>query len=306
MADFLDRYGQTPVPSLSVEAARERTTALVSHQRPAEEVFAIIDMEVPGNPSNRGSVPVPVRIYYPKGAGPLPALLFFHGGGWSTGSIDTHDRPARRLANSTGCVIVSVGYRLAPEHKFPVPVEDCMAAVRWVFSNAEQLGLDSGRIGVLGDSAGGNLAAAVCLESLHAGSSRLALQVLIYPVLDHAFNTGSYRDFGSGYMTGIRGMQWYWENYLRTDGDGQNPLASPLRAPALQGLPPALVYTAECDPLRDEAEAYAIRLLAAGVPTTQRRYSGLIHAFMMLDAAIPDADLLYRDLSRDVGKAFQH
>lgn len=304
VASFLEHHGQPPAVSPSLKVARERTAALVAHQRPAEEVLAVVDMNVPGDRSDRGSGLIPVRLYYPGGTGPFPALVFFHGGGWSTGSIETHDRPARRLANSTGCVIVSVGYRLAPEHKFPAPVRDCLAAVRWTFSNAGHLNLDAGRIGVAGDSAGGNLAAAVCLEDIKTEPGRLALQVLIYPVMDHAFDTGSYRSFGTGYMTGTRGMQWYWSNYLRKEEDGRNPLASPLRAPTLEKLPPALIYTAEYDPLRDEAEAYGARLIASRVSTTQRRYSGLIHAFMMLDAALPDAGQLYRDLSGDVRKTF--
>jgi acetyl esterase len=213
-------------------------------------------------------------------------LVYFHGGGWVIGDIDTHDNTCRELTNAAGCVVVSVDYRLAPEHKFPAPLEDCYAATAWVAEHAANLGADPARLAVGGDSAGGNLAAAVCLLARERGRRTIVHQLLIYPVTDHDYFTASYRDNAEGYLLTREAMEWFWNHYLRTPADGKDPLASPLRSNNLSGLPPATVITAEFDPLRDEGEAYGHRLRGAGVEATVTRYDGMIHGFFGLGAVL--------------------
>jgi acetyl esterase/lipase len=227
---------------------------------------------------------VPLRLYRPigSGGGPSPALLFFHGGGWVLGDIETVDNLCRRLANASGCVVVSVDYRVSPESKFPGPLEDCFEAARFISADAESLGIDPRRIAVGGDSAGGNLAAAVALEAKRRDDPSIAFQLLIYPIADFAFETTSYAENAEGYGLSREMMGWYWGQYLASPEDGNLPLASPLRAQDLSGLPPALVITAGYDVLRDEGQAYAARLAEAGVPTLLHHYPGMIHGFLQM------------------------
>ena len=241
--------------------------------------------------------PVPVRIYWPQepSGGPLPALTFFHGGGWVICDLDSHDPICRAITNSVGCVVVSVDYRLAPEHKFPAAAEDAYAATLWVAANATDLGVDATRIAVGGDSAGGNLTAAVALmardrRALQQRAPDIIFQLMVYPVTDiTSLDTPSYRENGVGYFLTTTSMDWYRHQYLADLSEASHPYASPLQAADLTGLPPALVITAEHDPLRDEGEAYAARLREAGVPATVTRYDGVFHGFfslgMLLDAA---------------------
>ena len=239
---------------------------------------------------------VRVRIYRPAGmSGSNPALVYFHGGGWVVGSIDTHDGVTRALANRSGCIVVSVDYRLAPEHPFPAAVDDAWSATRWVISEAAELGIDPARVAVGGDSSGGNLAAVVALRARDA-SIPIALQILVYPVIDHNFETGTYGEFAVGRGLTRDGMRWYWGLYL--DGaDGSSRDASPGREANLAGVAPAVIATAEFDPLRDEGEAYAERLEAAGVPTELVRYAGMIHGFLRMPAVIDRADDALNDLA---------
>jgi acetyl esterase len=225
---------------------------------------------------------IPVRVYRPGGDGPLPIVVWLHGGGWAMGSIETYDAPVRALANAAAAIVVSVEYRLAPEHRFPAAVEDSLAAVRWAASCAAELGGDPARLAVAGDSAGGNLAAVVARRL--RGELDLRLQVLVYPVTDGGVNTPSYREFAYRYGLTAAGMRRFWELYL--DGsDSSDPDASPLRAGDLSGVAPAFVLTAEHDVLRDEGEAYAAALEAAGVPVTLTRWPGTIHGFVRWMAA---------------------
>jgi len=220
---------------------------------------------------------IPIRIYTPRGKGPLPVLVYFHGGGFWMGSLETEDSTCRLLANAVGCTVVSVEYRLAPEHKFPAAAEDCYAATRWVAENADAVRGDRSRIAVSGASAGGNMAAVVALMARDRGTPRLIYQLLMYPVTNYAFDTPSYQENAEGYMLTKDIMMWCWSLYLRTEADGLNPYASPLRAKNLSGLPPSMVITAEYDPLRDEGEAYAARVRQAGVPVVCKRQAGAIH-----------------------------
>jgi acetyl esterase len=226
---------------------------------------------------------VPLRLYASEHGGLRPALVYFHGGGFVFGNLDTHDAVCRALAKESGAVVIAVDYRLAPEHKFPAAVDDSYAATVWVAANAQRLGINAQRIAVGGDSAGGNLATVVAMRCRDAGGPALAAQVLIYPVTDvSSFETGSHRELGEGYFLTRAGMEWFTGHYLASADQKRHPEASPLLAPNLSGLPPALVITAEFDPLRDEGEAYAQRLQQAGVAVTVSRYPGMIHGFVSM------------------------
>jgi acetyl esterase len=276
-----------------------RTIDEASRLGPRPEVAAVKDLEVPG-PAGA----IPVRVYRPSQRAGLPLLVYLHGGGWTICSIETHDVTCRELANGAECVVVSVEYRLAPEHRFPAAPEDCHAALGWVARHADSLGGDAGRIALGGDSAGGNLTAAVSLMARDRGGPRLCHQLLVYPVTNHAFDTGSYRENAEGPLLTREAMQAFWSHYLGSEGDGRHPYASPLRAPDLSGLPPAHVITAEYDPLRDEGEAYAARLAAAGVPVVQRRYDGMIHGFFGFTAQIDRAREAVADAARELRRGF--
>jgi acetyl esterase len=269
--------GIPPFHTLPVEDARQAMLDFVGKTKHTVSVYRVEDRTISGTAG-----PIPIRIYTPAGVGPLPVLVYFHGGGWVLGSIETHDPVCRELTRAVGCIVVSVDYRLAPEHPFPIPLEDCYAAVCWVARCSADINGDAQRIAVAGDSAGGNLAAAVALTARDRGTPPLAYQALIYPVLDYAFDTASYRDYGDDYFLTKDMMMWFWQHYLRDQAYGLHPQAAPLRAQNLCGLPPTLLLTAEFDPLRDEGEAYAERLQAAGGEVEYRCYAGLIHGFLGL------------------------
>lgn len=241
---------------------------------------------------------IPVRHYRPIGSEPgeaLPALVYFHGGGWTIGDLDTHDVPCRELANLGRCAVVSVDYRLAPEHRFPAAVEDAIAATRWAHANAAALGIDASRIAVGGDSAGGNLAAVTAIALRDAGGPPLAMQVLIYPATDMAADMPSHFELAEGHMLTRDAILWFKGNYLRGPEDERDWRASPLRAADLSGLPPAYIVTAGFDPLRDEGQAYAEALEAAGVAVTYECFEGMIHGFITMGGVLAAAHhALYR------------
>jgi acetyl esterase len=230
-----------------------------------------------------------VRHYRPMGteAGEtLPALVYFHGGGWTIGDLDTHDVPCRELANLSRCAVFSVDYRLAPEHKFPAAAEDAVAATRWVHAHAPALDVDAARIAVGGDSAGGNLAAVAAIALRDAGGPPLAMQALIYPSIDLAADTPSHHALAEGHLLTRDAILWFVGNYLRSPEDAADWRASPIRARDLSGLPPAYVVTAGFDPLRDEGEAYAQALERAGVAVTYECFEGMIHGFITMAGAM--------------------
>ncbi len=263
--------GGPPVEEMSIEEGR---VALEERIRltggTPQEVASVRDLHFDS---------VPVRVYTPSETRPLPALVFFHGGGWVKGSVQSHDVACRALANGASCVVVSVDYRLAPEHKFPAAIDDAFSAVRFVFEHAAELGIDPERIAVGGDSAGGNLTAAVTLLARENAGPPLVHQLLIYPATDYNLETASYLANADGFNLTRESMRFYWRHYLNSDADADDPRASPLRAERFDGLPPALVITAEFDPLLDEGRAYASRLSSAGVPVTYSEYAGQIHGF---------------------------
>jgi len=254
---------------------KEAAAEVIPHD--PEPVGSVVDREIPG-PAG----PIAVRVYRPLGAGdaPLPVAAFFHGGGWVVCDLDSHDGMCRAICNASGCSVMAVDYRLAPEHKFPVGVEDAYAAVVWLGEHAAEIGGDPSRLAVIGDSAGGNLAAVVALMARDRRGPALALQVLIYPVIDFSFDTPSHGGTGEANVLQSDEVRYYWYEYLGDEADGANPYASPIRAESLASLPPALLVIAEYDPLRDEGEAYAARLAADGVPTVATRYDGMMHSFV--------------------------
>ncbi len=272
------------VETLDPVEARRQTKEMMPKVADPEPVEQVRDLGVPGPAGT-----IPVRVYRPAGPAPQPGIVFFHGGGWVLGDIESHDALCRKMANATGCAVVSVDYRLAPEAKFPGPAEDAFAATRWVADHASEFGIDPSRLAVAGDSAGGNLAAVVALMARDRGGPPLRYQLLIYPVTDCSFDTGSYRENGQGYFLTREAMQWFWGHYLADPKDGERPYASPLRSADLSGLPPAMVVTAEYDPLRDEGEAYGRRLGDAGVDTVIRRQDGVFHGFFSFGAYLDGA-----------------
>ncbi|MEU3607803.1 alpha/beta hydrolase [Streptomyces sp. NPDC035033] len=230
---------------------------------------------------------VKARVVRPSGArGELPVIIYIHGAGWVFGNAHTHDRLVRELAVGAGAAVVFPEYDLSPEHRYPVAIEQNWAVARWIVTDGAAKGLDATRIAVAGDSVGGNMSAALTLMAKERGGVPLLQQVLFYPVTDASFDTASYHQFAEGYFLRRDGMQWFWDQYTTVEEQRAEITASPLRASQeqLTGLPPALVITAEADVLRDEGEAYANKLRAAGVPVTAVRYQGIIHDFVMLDA----------------------
>jgi len=264
----------------------------------AEPVARVENRVVPGPHGD-----IPVRVYAPAPEDGAPLVVLFHGGGWVVCDLDSHDGICRALCNASGCVIVSVDYRLAPEYRFPIPVEDCYAATAWLSANASVIGADATKMAVVGDSAGGNLAAVVALMARDRGGPELALQVLVYPVTDHSAETTSHRSTGEGYFLKSAEVMWYWDQYLADPDDGAHPYASPLRAESLAGLPPALIVTAEYDPLRDEGEAYGRRLQEAGVRATVHRYEGMFHSFLSFGGVLDAADEATREIAASLRAA---
>ena len=249
--------------------------------------------------------PIPARLYRSAKNGTLPVLVFLHGGGWVVGNIDSHEAMCRHLANRAECAVLSVDYRMGPEHKFPAAVEDCFAATVWTAGNAAALGVDPGRLAVGGDSAGGNLAAVVSLLARDKGAPRIAYQVLIYPATDAAMRHDSVARYAEGYVLTRATMRWFYEQYLRTPDDAADWRVSPLLAPDLSRLPPAYVLTAGYDPLCDEGDAYAARLAAAGVPVTHRRFPGQVHGFVTNGRVIRAAETALDEAAAALKAAWQ-
>ena len=286
-------------PNNEVSPEQARINGKMRPRAPGPEVGKVEDRTIPG-PGGE----IPVRIYTPPGSGPFPGLAWFHGGGWVVGDLDTADGVSRHMCAGAGCVVVSVDYRLAPETKFPGAADDCYAATQWLAANAASLNVDSSRIATGGDSAGGNLSAAVSLMSRDQGGCDLVFQLLVYPVTERNFDTVSYIDNGQGYSLTREGMVWFWDHYLASDADATNPYAAPMHAADLSGLPPALVITAEYDPLRDEGEVFGQKLAAAGVPTVCTRYDGMIHGFFGMSAAVDKAKEAVDQAATSLREAF--
>ncbi|MDT7621540.1 MAG: acetyl esterase [Pseudonocardiales bacterium] len=299
LLDALAEAGLPATEEMTVPNARAATAGFLALQGEPVEVASVLDRTVPG-PAGE----IPVRVYTPAGEGPLPVVVYFHGGGWVIGDLEVVDQPCRQLASAAGAIVVSVDYRLAPEHRYPAAFDDSYAATVWVGAHAAEIGGDPARLAVAGDSAGGNLAAAVALAARDRGGPELAAQLLIYPVTDFNFGTASYQDNREGYLLTKGSMQWFWAHYLGAQDLDKDPYACPLRADSLVGLPPAYVATSEYDPLRDEGEAYARRLEEAGVAVTAKRFDGMLHGFFWMLAAVPSAAGVLDDMVGVLRKAW--
>jgi acetyl esterase/lipase len=276
---YLEQLASFKFPQLHTfppELARAGMRRQIAQLGEPEPVAHVEDRTLPGATED-----IPVRIYTPEGNGPFPLLVFFHGGGYVLGDLDTHDGLCRSLTNGAGCIVVSVDYPLAPEHKFPTALKVGYAATQWVAEHAATINGDASRIAVGGDSAGGNLAAVVALMARGQDGPALTFQLLIYPDLDFRRTNFSIREYAGKYGNITReGQNWFMDHYLNNAEEKLNPLVSPLLAPDLKGLPPAFIITAEYDALRDEGEQYGQRLEEVGVPVTVNRYQGMIHEFV--------------------------
>lgn len=282
--DQVEALERPKMADLTPAEARAQATLLAAMgNRPAQPA-PTEDRHIPG-PAGA----IPIRVYRPTVDTPLPIVVFFHGGGFVIGDIESHDPVCQQLATSVPAVVVSVDYRLAPEHPFPAPVDDCWAATEWVAAHAAELGGDAHRLAVAGDSAGGNLAAVVAIRARDAGGPAVAFQLLVYPATDLTRSYPSHVENGEGYLLTTESMDWFMGHYLPDASDAQHPDASPLFTADLAGLPPALVITAELDPLRDEGEAYGEAMAKAGGDVRVSRYDGMIHGFFGMDALLDGA-----------------
>lgn len=306
--DQLKALGGKPIETLSAEEARKQPT-------PADAVKALLkaqgkpaDPEAVGNIDDR-SIPGPegkisIRIYRPQGEGPFPVVVYYHGGGWVIADLDTYDATPRALVNAAGCMVVSCHYRQAPEHKFPAAHEDAAAAYTWVVRNAASIKGDPACIAVAGESAGGNMAAAVALMARDGGTAPPVHQLLIYPVAGADMSTPSYQENAQAKPLNKAMMKWFLDKALRSPEEADDWKLSLLRAPRLAGLPPATVITAQIDPLRSEGKAYADRLKEAGVPVMYKNYEGVAHEFFGMGAVLPEAKEAQALAAAELRKAF--
>ncbi|MFC7516792.1 alpha/beta hydrolase [Herbaspirillum sp. GCM10030257] len=287
-AAILNMFAAMPEPDYATLDAGAYRAIVAQQQLPMsnEAVASVEHFSMPGDGG-----PIALRVIRP-GPGELPAIVFFHGGGWVSCNLDTHDNLCRRLANRSGCTVISVDYRLAPESPFPGPVNDACAALRWINAHAAALRIDPVRLAVCGDSAGGNLAAACAMLSRDSTMElpAIAHQLLFYPVMDAACDTGSFDTYARGYLLTRDMMRWFWKQYLRTPADADDSRACPLRTDRFAGLPAATVITAEFDPLRDEGARYAQCLSAAGVPVEYKCWDGVFHGFASMTGILGAAD----------------
>ena len=297
-----------PIPMLTPAQARQQSSTTDALQgvmaaqgkAPAvEQVGNVRHMLIPGPAGT-----ILTRVYTPSGSGPFPVLVYFHGGGWVIASLDTYDPSCRALTNAAQCIVVSVAYRQAPEHRFPAAPMDAYAALRWVQANATRIGGDPKRVAIGGESAGGNLAAVACLMARDKGTPQPVHQMLIYPITNNDFNTPSYLQEAQAKPLDRPTMMWFFTYYLRTPSDGLNPYVSPLRAHSLQGLAPATVITDQFDPLRSEGEAYARRLRDAGVQVRATRYNGVTHEFFTMSAVVDKARQAVAEAATGLKSAF--
>ncbi|RED23001.1 acetyl esterase [Rhodopseudomonas thermotolerans] len=289
--------GRPAYETLTADEARAYYSAarLVSNPE-ARELASVQELAIPGPAGD-----ISARIYTPKALrqdnGLAPALVFFHGGGWVIGDLDTHDVVCRAIADDGQLVVISIDYRLAPEHKFPAAVDDAIAATGWIASHAKKLGIDPERLCVGGDSAGGNLSAVVALHARDHGGPLLAGQVLIYPATDFSMRHASHSEPETSVLLTHSVIRWFRDHYLSGAQDADDWRASPARAETLAGLPPAFVVTAGADPLRDEGDEYARRLADAGVPVVHRTYPGQFHGFFTMGKLLPQADVVVRQIA---------
>lgn len=300
--DFLKRTAALNLPQVweaPIAEIRRNTQGRVITSGAVENIYQINNRFIPGPTAD-----LPVRIYRPTEDMNSPVILYFHGGGWVLNFLDIYDAPLTRLANQSGAVIVSVSYQKAPEHPFPIPFDDCYQSLLWVRENAKELGIDINKIGVAGDSAGGNLASAVAIKA-RDNAIPLAFQILIYPCNDRNFDTNSYKEHATGYGLSTQGMQWFWDQYLQGDQHDSNPYAAPMQATSFKGLAPAIIMTAEYDPLLSDGEKYASLLENDGASVLYKCFDGMIHGFFGNMAVTPTSQEAIDFLAEEVKKITQ-
>ena len=246
---------------------------------------------------------LPINIYAPEGEGPFPAIVYIHGGGWVAGTIEMTEVQHQLVGEACGAVVVSVNYQKAPEHKFPIPFDDCYATLEWVWQNSKALNIDREKIGIAGESAGGNIAAGMALKSRDVNGPKIAFQVLIYPATDHKFDYPSMIDNAKGYALSTEGMKWYWKQYTSNPGDLENPYCRPMAAKDFSNLPNTYLITAELDPLRDEGFEYSKKLESAGNQVIYKNYPSLIHGFLLMQGFLPEARQAIQEIA-DAVKQF--
>ncbi len=285
--------GAPEVWQAPVAVLREGTYGKIALAGVPEKIFSIHDRYIPGPTAD-----LHVRIFRPSDAKNLPALVYFHGGGWVLNFLDISDASLISLAKHSGSVVIAVNYQKSPEHPYPIPFDDCYSTFLWVHRNADVLGIDSKKIGVGGDSAGGNLASAVALKIRDTAGPSVAYQLLFYPCNERNFDTDSYLAFATGYGLSRQGMQWYWAQYLQGNDHDRDPYACPSTARNFTNLPPAIIVTAEFDPLRDDGVKYERSLRDAGVPTYYKEYKGMIHGFVTLGAVTKMAETAIKDCAK--------
>jgi acetyl esterase len=302
IAGVLQQFRDLPEPDFSqIDAAQYRQFSdNLLPAIPGDPMNEVRDLKVAGAEGE-----LDARLYRPSEEPDLPLLVFFHGGGFVMGNLDTHDNLCRSLARQTEAVVVSVAYRLAPEHPFPAAPLDCYAATCWLVEHAAGLGIDGSRLALAGDSAGGNLALAVSQLAVQQRGPKIRYQCLFYPVADAGCDSPSFEAFADGYLLSAGMMRWFWQQYLQEVGQADDPLASPMRAETLDGLPPTTLITAGFDPLRDEGEAFAQALREAGVPVRLQRCEGMIHGFISMAPFVEGAAQALTDAAADLREALQ-
>ncbi|MGA5546181.1 alpha/beta hydrolase [Mycobacterium sp. NPDC051198] len=300
IADALSAMLPGPMHTLGIEGARAVVAGFAAQSPPPPPLHSAQDRVIDG-PGG----PLPLRVYRPGPGDRLPVLVYLHGGGWAMGNLDGSEALCRTLSAKAGCVVVSVDYRLAPEHKFPAAVDDGFAALQWVADHVGEIGGDANRIAIGGDSAGANLSAAITILARDHGGPPIAFQLLAYPVTEYAVERPSWHEHASAPLLTTGDVLWFWDQYLRDQQDRQDPRATPSNATTLVGLPPAFILTAEYDPVRDDAEHYGDLLHAAGVEVTVKRYPGVFHTFLSLVGVLNRTSEALDDAAAQLTRIFE-
>jgi acetyl esterase len=289
-ASGLPQVWQAPLAQI-----RENTKLHIALKQPLLQIYSVDHRSINGPSSN-----LPIRIYRPSEENNLPALVFFHGGGWVLNFLDIYEPALRKIAKNGNFVIIAVEYQKAPEHSYPAPLDDCYATLKWVIENAAELGIDLAAIGVGGDSAGGNLASSVALKACSEQLISLAFQLLIYPCNDYQMNYPSATNYSQGYGLTTQAMKWFWDQYLSKVEDREDPYAVPVKANSLRGVAPAILIAAEFDPLTDDVKNYYQKLIKDSVPAIYKEFAGQIHGFFNLSGVTEDAESLYSEIAKEI------
>ncbi len=289
-ATGLPQVWQAPLAEI-----RENTKLHIALKQPLLQIYSVDHRSINGPSSN-----LPIRIYRPSEENNLPALVFFHGGGWVLNFLDIYEPALRKIAKNGNFVIIAVDYQKAPEHSYPAPLDDCYATLKWVIENAAELGIDLAAIGVGGDSAGGNLASSVALKACSEQLISLAFQLLIYPCNDYQMNYPSATNYSQGYGLTTQAMKWFWDQYLSKVEDQEDPYAVPVKANSLRGVAPAILIAAEFDPLTDDVKNYYQKLIKDSVPAIYKEFAGQIHGFFNLSGVTEDAESLYSEIAKEI------